>query len=258
MQAAVDEQAPPRVNWRSVITYYVVACAFSWPFFWWRDMEPESWAAWGAPAFLKTMSYMWGPAIAALLCLFLFRRTHWRTITSVGGAPARSAAFFLLPALALCAAYAPEIARGDPTSFVLKLVIGAFILTVGEELGWRGFLQDALRPLPKISRYALLGVMWELWHFTNRIHEGSAVSALIRVSIWIVILIVVCWIIGEAVERSKSIVVAVTLHAWINIMASVSDVFDASPMRAFIVLGGSILLWLYLLKTWPSKARPEG
>ena len=51
-------------------------------------------------------------------------------------------------------------------------VIGFFNI-LGEELGWRGFLQDALRPLARLPRYVLLGAIWEFWHFTNRTHQGS-------------------------------------------------------------------------------------
>jgi hypothetical protein len=43
-----------------------------------------------------------------------------------------------------------------------------FVSILGEELRWRGFLQDALRPLPPVKRFVLIGVMWEFWHFTTR------------------------------------------------------------------------------------------
>ncbi|MDQ3482392.1 MAG: CPBP family intramembrane metalloprotease [Pseudomonadota bacterium] len=221
----------------------------------WRDMEPQSWAAWQAPTFLKTLSYMGGPAIAAAICLLLFRRSHDRTITLAGSSAVRSAAFYLIPIIALALVYAPEVvaARGAP-ALILSLIAGSFILILGEELGWRGFLQDALRRLPKLSRYALIGVMWELWHFTNRTHEGPLVGAAIRVLIWMVILFILSWIIGEAVERSKSVVVAVTLHAWVNILASMGSIFDASPTRGYAIFAASILLWLYLLRSWPTSA----
>jgi membrane protease YdiL (CAAX protease family) len=246
-----------RVQWRSVIPYYLLACAISWPFFWWRDIEPQSWAAWSAPSFLKSLSYMAGPAISAVICLVLFRRSHHRTISLGGSSAVRSAAFYLLPLIALALAYAPEVAaRGFPT-LLLSLVAGTFILIVGEELGWRGFLQDALRHLPKISRYALIGVMWELWHFTNRTSQGPLAGAAIRVLIWMVVLFILSWIIGEAVERSKSVIVAVTLHAWVNILASMGSIFDASPSRGYAVFAASVLLWLYLMRYWPKPGAPE-
>jgi hypothetical protein len=37
------------VDWRAVAFYYLIACALSWPFFWWRDVHPESWYGWRFP-----------------------------------------------------------------------------------------------------------------------------------------------------------------------------------------------------------------
>lgn len=163
-----------RVNWKSVLLYYVIACAVSFPFFWWRDIHPESWTSWKIPDFLKPMTYMWGPGIAALISLIIFHKSHQRAITFFGTSAFRSAAFYLVPVLALSVIYAPEILQGDPLWMLTRLIIIGFISILGEELGWRGFLQDALRPLSKAKRYALIAVMWELWHFTNRTHNGTA------------------------------------------------------------------------------------
>jgi len=48
-----------------------------------------------------------------------------------------------------------------------SIVIGPLIntaATLGEELGWRGFLLPRLMVLGKIRAYLLLGVIWGLWH----------------------------------------------------------------------------------------------
>lgn len=74
--------AQERVNWRAVAFYYTVACALSWPFFWWRDVHPESWFGWRFPGvspsspltfILKNAVVMWGPGTAALLSFVVFR-----------------------------------------------------------------------------------------------------------------------------------------------------------------------------------------
>ena len=240
-----------RVNWTSVVTYYVLAAAISWPFYWWRDMRPASWAAWDAPEFAKHATYMWGPGIAALIMLVLFHRRHVRTVTFFGTSVVRSTAFYLVPMVALALAYAPELLRGDTLWLLIRLVVIGFLLILGEELGWRGFLQDALRPLPPVRRYALIGILWELWHFTNRTHVGPLVAILIRVSLFIGILFVLSWIFGEAVERTHSLVVAVTLHAWFNTIFAASRFFSASPLRAVVVLALAVVFWAYLLRKWP-------
>jgi hypothetical protein len=48
------------------------------------------------------------------------------------------------------------------TSLIAPFVNG--MLAFGEELGWRGYLLPKLLPLGKPWAYALLGVIWALWH----------------------------------------------------------------------------------------------
>jgi membrane protease YdiL (CAAX protease family) len=54
-----------------------------------------------------------------------------------------------------------------PAIFVGSVVIMPFInglLGFGEELGWRGYLLPKLMPLGKTKAYAILGIVWGLWH----------------------------------------------------------------------------------------------
>jgi len=117
---------------------------------------------------------------------------------------------------------------------------------LGEELGWRGFLQDALRPLPRVGRYVLIGAMWEFWHFTNRIYGNENVLLTLAVSYPVVILI--SWIIGEATDRSRSLVVAVTLHAWVNLLFELGQY----PIT-YVALLLAVPFWIYLLRTWDAR-----
>jgi membrane protease YdiL (CAAX protease family) len=236
----------PRVHWRSVIVFYVLACAVSWPFFWWRDIHWESFQAWRLPTFLKTMTYMWGPGCAAALCLFLFRDTHVRRITVWGTSFRRSLAFYVVPLLLLCI---PGVRQGESTSHVMPLLLMpiAFFTIFGEEFGWRGFLQDAVRPLRPLARYSLIGVLWSFWHFTNGMTHSTE-QAVRRVLIFYPACVLFSWLIGEATERSRSVIVAHTFHAWINL------VVEFYSPGALIVFGVSILYWGWMLWTWP---RPE-
>lgn len=135
-----------------------------------------------------------------------------------------------------------------------RLIIIGFISILGGELGWRGFLQDALRPLSKAKRYALIPVMWELWRFTNRTHNGQLSTIIIRVGLFILVLYLLSWVCGEAVARSRSFVTGVTLHFWFNLLFQASAFFGSSPVRAFIILALSVIFWFYLLGTWTNTS----
>ncbi|MCX5752371.1 MAG: CPBP family intramembrane metalloprotease [Candidatus Krumholzibacteria bacterium] len=54
-----------------------------------------------------------------------------------------------------------------PAIFFATLVVAPFfngLFGLGEELGWRGYLLPKLMPLGKPRAYALLGLIWGLWH----------------------------------------------------------------------------------------------
>jgi membrane protease YdiL (CAAX protease family) len=230
-----------RVDRLAVVVFCALACAFSWPFFWWRDLHPEAWAAWRAPGFVKTASYMWGPGLAAVVCLLVFRRSHVRRVSLFGTSPWRGLAFYLVPLLALAA-----VGTGGPDGHLMPLVLVplGFATILGEELGWRGFLQDALAPLSPARRYVLIGVLWELWHFTNRTHGVAPLAAITRVVVMGCVTVALSWIIGEAVERSRSLLVAMTLHGWVDVL------FELPGAGTTAVLLAALPFWYVLLRTW--------
>ena len=62
--------------------------------------------------------------------------------------------------LVLLSAVAITAEEVELSAAFLVMVVGrGFFQVLGEELGWRGFLQDALRPLPRMRRYVLIGAM---------------------------------------------------------------------------------------------------
>jgi hypothetical protein len=241
------------VDWTSVLAFYALACAFSWPFFWWRDVWSASWQAWHFPGFLKTSTYMWGPGLAALVILGWRRRTHARTITFFGSARSWSCTFYLVPLVALALAYLPSAGLRGPAVAGVLGAIGWFNI-LGEELGWRGFLQDALRPLPRGWRYLVIGVMWEAWHFTNRTHGREPAEVVRTLAVSYPIVIALSTVLGEATDRSRSLLVAVTLHFWADALFEVPSFMQGSALATYAVFGGAIVFWALLLWRWPTRS----
>ena len=60
--------------------------------------------------------------------------------------------------------------------------------------------------------------------------------------------VVISWIIGEATDRSRSLVVAVTLHAWVNLLFELGRY----PIT-YVVSLLAVAFWIYLLLTWERR-----
>jgi membrane protease YdiL (CAAX protease family) len=159
------------------------------------------------------------------------------------------------PLITLATVYAPIVGSRAALAGV-PLVLGFFNI-LGEELGWRGFLQDALRPLPRGWPYLTIGVLWEFWHFTTRT-RGPDVSETVRgLMLSYPTVIALSAVIGETTDRAASLVVAVTLHFWTDALFEVPRLVDGPAWPTYLVFGLSLIFWSILLWLWPSPQARE-
>lgn len=109
----------------------------------------------------------WGPGLAALVMLVLFRRDGFRlSLSGKGISPLRLLAAVLIPVGVGLVVYAivrpgPDVAAPSWQLMLPGMAIGA----LGEELGWRGYLHKRLDPaLRPLVSTALVGVLWAFFH----------------------------------------------------------------------------------------------
>jgi membrane protease YdiL (CAAX protease family) len=173
-----DPARAPRVRWTAVITFLVIAYGGAWL------IALPLWRSGGLhnPLFLPLgLAVMATPTIAALVAtLGVVRPPH----------PARSLGLTLRPwrrtlryaaigfvgvqvlgALAIGVAWAlgvtpVTVAPGAWSSLVTMELLGLLVTVaaLGEEIGWRGFLLPALRPLGTGKALVLSGLVWGPWH----------------------------------------------------------------------------------------------
>ena len=96
----------------------------------------------------------------------------------------------------------------------IELVI--FVLVVGEEIGWRGFLQPRLRERMALVPAGLAtGVAWTLWHLPIYLAPSAGLAAFATFAWWVIPLALVM---GFVADRTRSsVIIATVMHGAANI-----------------------------------------
>jgi uncharacterized protein len=122
----------------------------------------------GFPASLIILPQL-APAIAAVLMLLIFRRDQVRlnfSLRELGSVRTLGAA--LIPLAAAGVVYLMARARGLDAHLPAALPIsipGLIIGSIGEEVGWRGYLHQRMdQRLAGLVSSLVVGVLWALWH----------------------------------------------------------------------------------------------
>jgi len=166
------------------------------------------------------------PARILLLSLTLFPALFllsWALVNVQGGHFEMAA----LPAAPLGSAWILLVC------FAHNLLLGG---SLGEELGWRGFLLPALlRDRSPLSASIVLAIVGGLWHLPIDLYAGFGVTGLGAILVRIVFLVPVSILFTWFYLRSNgSLLIAILLHTSVNVM---SDLGLSSYSAAAIVFG---------------------
>lgn len=141
-------------------------------------------------------------------------------------------------AAALLGAGEPDLGRVDPVSLALWTAasVAAAPVFLGEELGWRGYLQVRIFPGRRVVAAAVTGAVWAVWHFP----------------LWLIVLDLATWVLPLA---TVSLIVTSVFLGWLQersgsvwapaVGHSTNNTFEAS-FGAVAFTGGSGNVWLPL------------
>jgi len=131
-------------------------------------------------------------------------------------------------------------------------LVGAIIVlyALGEEIGWRGFMQDALAPIHFIPRSMIIGTAWWAWHlwFTQ---PGAGVEQLAGSY---VVIVAIAFVFSAIVSVTRSWISVAAFHALGNI-AFFAGGLDMEPSRRFLIAGVAFALMLLVHHHWTRRSR---
>lgn len=126
---------------------------------------------------------------------------------------------FFLPVvyLLLPFVFAGEMPKFYPqTLFALMVtIVTTFVAAFFEEMGWRGFLFDALSDTSWITKNILIGLLWAAWHYPA-IFSGSyfmVSEPVMTIVIFTLNVVLLSFILGWFREKTGSILAPVLIHA---------------------------------------------
>ncbi|MBO0930318.1 CPBP family glutamic-type intramembrane protease [Fibrella aquatilis] len=241
------------VNWSAVVCFYALACAISFAL---RNVPnpTESWLP-----YHTIFTFGLGPIGAALICRHFFPSVAL-TVSVLGTSPGRTLLFVGLPFWLGCL-FGVANKRGiDPHLFGGLVMLSGVLYGIVEEAGWRGFLHNALRPLPTSWRVGITAPLWLGWHFTimtdlkGVFEHGVFGSA----PVWAIVLVFILgsWGLGNAAERTRSVLVAACLHDVMIIKLTAQPV-----AMSLLATGWAWMLWRWhqeLLPTFWTKTKQVG
>jgi uncharacterized protein len=156
-----------------------------------------------------------------------------------------------------------------PIMALNTVIIGPFlglIIALGEEYGWRGYLQTELTRLGRIRGVFLLGVIWGIWHWPviwmGYNYPGQPVLGSIAM---LFVCVILAYFFAYAVFKSNGIWTAAYLHALNNqalnffvltMVMPTSMLFSFGMGLPSLALGGIIVLLILRDPVWKVTEPP--
>lgn len=154
-------------------------------------------------------------------------------------------------------------ANGGPELAGLAVVQGMLLapvlmlpLTLGEELGWRGFLLPRLLPLDRVRAILVHSVVWGVWHaplvLIVQDHSNHPVIAVLQM---VILSVFVGTFLSWIYFASHSLIVPALAHGAMNQSAAVLEMFMVevdSTMGGITGVTGLLLWSLVALDLWKS------
>jgi len=178
-----------------------------------------------------------GTLVAALFA-FRFDKSLNHTITLFGNSNIKNIVISFVPILVFATIGINNDSHMNEHSYGLAFSFIALIYAVTEEIFWRSYLLDVLRPANKIIYGLTIGTLWWAWHF--RFNTSFDFT-------WfLLICIASTFLLCQFANETKSYLTAAALHSLIILTTMNGEMTKPKTIGSGISIG----LWLFIGKYW--------
>lgn len=154
-----------------------------------------------------------GPLLSGLICYRLFNLPNSYRITFSGVQPVITYAVLALMAL-LPVLFITKV----PKTVIIASIITQFLYSLGEEYGWRHYLQNLTAGTSRWVWPFVTGTLWFFWHYSLvdnpvRVLTGQNLPPLIGIPVAILFLSLFSFLWGDLTVKTKSILMPAIAHS---------------------------------------------
>jgi uncharacterized protein len=230
-----------KVKWLFVVLFYLVAFTISGLFN--SGLLTTYYHSFTKGYIISDYPYLpacLGTLFATILVLII-DKSHKKTITFLGNFKLKNLVISFTPLITFTIVGIDNKYGQNTHVFAFYFALINLIYAVFEEIGWRGYLQDALRPLKQGYRFLLIGLIWWAWHFRY--------NTAFDLTLFPVICIGGSFLIGQFTEKTKSFLTAGGLHCLVILLSNSGEL----TKEKMIAGGLAILIWLGIGRFWNTE-----
>lgn len=190
-----------------------------------------------------------GPALAAVLSRKIFGKQS-DGATLLGTWPKGALFISALPAVVFAVFGYPNDFGMNP--HLAGGLIGGllFLYALGEEIGWRGYMHDALSPRPFWLRAFIIAPVWMIWHLWFLDGQASLQAWVMGFVFILIAAFFLSWLISE----SRSLLSSAGFHCVANI-GFLGSIIDMPSKDRLIIAGIAFAVMVITHRTWKKKTR---
>jgi len=214
-----------KINIRAIIVFYITAVAF-------RFLAVKTTLLNQVDnEYLKILLRGIGPTIGAVAAFTLFKIPAELSLKGIyKNFLLPFAVYWMLPAALIAFVYYWQSGR-----FPIVLMFVVLVYGLLEETGWRGFLQQQLKPLPKIYAVIIITVLWFSWHLNFELTTGNL--------IFFGIIFLGTWGIGKVYDKTTSLLAVAGVHSLNNFFRNGLHETELILIAVLLVVWIMFIIW---------------